>query len=341
MPTPAENARAVLLPAIADLTLTDELRRVLDAGGRTILLGETRPEYVARRMSDVRRRDETRDDIAAFCAEVRRRAGPSLVALDEEPGGISRLHGLVPRLPEAEGLSALSTAEIEEAAREMAASAAALGVSLFLAPVVDVVSGRNSWLAGRTLGRDPAEVGRIAAAWVRGVQSGGVAATAKHFPGHHDMTGDPAVEIAEVTGRAADLVHGLAPFRQVIAAGVRAMMTGPALVPAMDPVLPSSLSPTTIRALREDFGFAGLVVSDDLDAAATLRGERDVPQAAVAALSAGSDLLLLSAENPLDGIADEIRAAVADGRLPEARLAEAAERVRNLAAGPAAPIEGA
>jgi beta-N-acetylhexosaminidase len=334
----AENARAVLLPAIADLTLSDELRRFLDAGGRAILIGETREEYVGRRMSAARRAAETRADIAGFAAEVRRYAGPALVALDEEPAGIRRLHGLVPQLPGAEGLAALSAGEIEVAARDMAASAAALGVGLFLAPIVGVVSGRNPWLTGRTIARDAAEVARVAAAWVRGVQAAGVAATAKHFPGHHDVTGDPAVEIAEVTGDEAALAPGFAPFRAVIAAGVKALMTGPMLVPAMDPILPSSLSPATIAALRVDFGFAGLVVSDDLDAEATLRGARSVPEAAVAALAAGSDLLLLSAENPLDGIADAILAAVADGRLSEARLAEAAGQVRALAAETPAPI---
>lgn len=289
-------------------------------------------------MSPSRRAAETRADIAGFAAEVRGHAGPALLALDEEPVGIRRLDGLVPQLPDAEGLAALSAGEIEAAARGMAEAAAALGVGLFLAPILDVVSGRNPWLAGRTLARDPAEVSRIAAAWVRGVQGAGVAACAKHFPGHHDVTGDPAVEIAEVTGDAAALEPGFAPFREVIAAGVRAVMTGPALVPALDPALPSSLSPTTIAALRGPFGFAGLVVSDDLDAAATLRGERSVAEAAVAALAASSDLLLLSAENPLDDIAGAILAALADGRLSEDRLAEAAGRVRGLAAKTPAPI---
>jgi beta-N-acetylhexosaminidase len=329
--SPAENARAVLLPAIADLTLTDNLRRFLDAGGRSILIGETREEYVARRMSNDRRCTETRADIAAFCAETRQRAGPMLVGLDEEPGGIHRLHDLVPQLVEGEELLALSTGEIERAARDIAASAAALGVRLFLAPVVDVLSGRNPWLEGRTLAHEPAKVGRVAAAWIRGVQASGVAATAKHFPGHHDITGDPAVEVAEVTGGAAALAPGLAPFREAIAAGVKAVMTGPALVPAMDPVLPSSLSVATIRTLRKEFGFTGLIVSDDLDAAATLRGQRNVPQAVVAALAAGSDLLLLSAENSLDGVVEAILTAIAEGQLPEGRLAEAAERVRTLA----------
>jgi beta-N-acetylhexosaminidase len=338
MPTLAENARAVLLPAIADLNLSDELRRFLDAGGRSILIGETREEYVSRAMSPGRQASETRADIAGFSAEVRRHAGPALVALDEEPEGIRRLHGLIPQFPRAKGLAALSASEIEEVARDMAASAAALGVGLFLAPILDVVSGRNSWLAGRTIAHDPAEVGRVAAAWVRGVQATGIAACAKHFPGHHDVTGDPAVEIAEVTGDAVALVPGFAPFRAAISAGAKAVMTGPALVPALDPVLPSSLSPATIAALRSDFGFSGLVVSDDLDATATLRGKRSVPEAAVAALAAGSDLLLLSAENPLDGIAEAILAALAEGLLPEDRLAEAAGRVRALAAETPAPV---
>nr|WP_010397925.1 glycoside hydrolase family 3 N-terminal domain-containing protein [Paracoccus sp. TRP] len=321
---------AVLLPAIDDLVLTDPLARFLDQGGRALLIGETRAEYVARSMSDARRSDESADKLRALTDRVTGLAGPALVALDQEPSGIRRLHGLVPQLPDNEALHAMASEEIERVAFRMAQAARGMGVTMFLSPVVDVVTGRNPWLQGRTLGTDAVEVARIGCAFIRGVEAAGVVATAKHFPGHHDIDGDPAVDAATVSGGADALAPGMVPFRAAIAAGARAVMTGPALVPGMDATVPSSLSATTIAALW-GLGFTGLVVSDDLDAIGTLRGQRDVPTAAVEALRAGSDLLLLSAANDLEQIRARILSAVAEGSLPEERLTEAAARVRALA----------
>lgn len=325
------DAYAVLLPAISDLTLTEPLRRFLGEGGQSLLLGEDRAEYLARRMSAARQATETADMIADATEQVRGLAGRALIAVDQEPAGICRLHALVPQLPERPALHRMHAPQIRQAGFDMARAAAAMGVNMLLSPVLDVVTGGNPWLQGRHLGPDGAEVARIASAWIAGVEAAGVIATAKHFPGHHDIDGDPAIEIATVGGARPGLEPGLVPFRQAIAAQVRAIMTGPALVPAMDPLMPSSLSALTIHFLRRDLGFAGLVVSDDLDAAGTLRGQRDVPQAAVQALVAGADLLLLSAENDLAAVRDRIAAAVADGTLDPQRLAEAAGRVRGLA----------
>nr|AYJ09251.1 esterase [uncultured bacterium] len=328
MTNPKSDAYAVLLPAIDDLVLIDPLARFLDEGGRAFLIGETRDEYVGRAMSKARRATETAEDIRNLTQQIRHRAGPALVALDQEPAGICRLHGLVAALPD--DLSAASSGEIERISFDIATAARGMGVTMFLSPVLDVVTGRNPWLSGRTLGTDPDEVARVAAAFIRGVESAGIISCAKHFPGHHDIDGDPAIEVATVSGGAGDLVPGMIPMRAAINAEARAIMTGPALVPGMDPVMPSSLSAPTIGRLRE-MGFTGLVVSDDLDAIGTLRGERNVAGAAIAALAAGSDLLLLSAANDLEEIRTRILAAVSDGTLPEARLADAAARVRALA----------
>lgn len=323
------NAHAVLLPAIGDLVLTDTLKKFFDNGGLSLLLGETREEYVGRKMSAERVRSESRNDFQRITRDVTERVGRSLIAIDQEPAGILRLHELVPAMPNEAALHRMTADEIRELCKTIAESSAQMGVNMFLAPIVDVVSGQNPWLKGRTLGPDPREVARIAAAYVRGVQEGGVIATAKHFPGHHNIEADPAVDIAEVRGTRADLEPGFIPFHAVIEAGVGAIMTGPALVPAMDPEQPSSMSHTTVKFLRESFGFRGLVVSDDIDAKATLR-DGTVTETAVAALNAGADLLLLAGNEHLPEISEAILAAVADGRLSEARLAEAAAKVRSF-----------
>lgn len=326
-----QDAHAVLLPAFVGLELDDVVLRYLDNGGVSILLGESRDEYVSRAMSDERRASESAGQFEGITELARRHAGGGvIVAIDQELGGIQRLHQLAPALPDFEKAHALSTDEITRQSAEVAKAARGLGVNLFLAPIVDVVTGINPWLVRRNLGVDPAEVSRITCAFVRGVQAGGVAATAKHFPGHPVTELDPALHAAVVNATLDELMPGIGVFRDVIGAGVRAVMAGPALVSAVDAEEPSSTSPKTLSFLRGQLAFNGLVISDDLDAPGILRG-RTVEAAAVASLVAGVDLLLVSSQSGLEVIARTIVEAVKSGALAQERLAEAAQRVRSLA----------
>ncbi|SDR57091.1 beta-N-acetylhexosaminidase [Burkholderia orbicola] len=325
------DAYAVLLPAFAGLTLSDDVCRYLDRGGVSVLLGETRDEYVGRAMSVQRRTEETAAHFRDVVESTRRRAGSGvLVAVDQELGGIQRLHALVPALPSLDDALRAGTETIVERSAAVAAAARELGVNLFLSPIADVVVGANPWLDGRHLGADAADVLRIAHAFVQGVQSAGVAATAKHFPGHPITALDPALDEAVVGGGLAELAPTLDVFRALIAGGVKAVMAGPALVPAIDVEHPSSTSRDTLSMLRHEFSFHGLIISDDLDAPGILRG-RSIEATAVAALDAGADLLLLSSEAGLDRIAGTIVEAVRSGALDASRLAQAANRVRALA----------
>jgi beta-N-acetylhexosaminidase len=325
------DACSTLLPAFADLRLEEDVLRFLEGGGCSILLGESREEYLGRGMSPARRATETADAFVQVAELARERAGCEvLVAVDQELGGIQRLHRLAPALPSAAEAAQLPPEEITSRSRATAEAARRLGVNLFLAPIVDVVVGANPWLSGRHLGPDPEVVRRVVRAYVRGVQAAGVAATAKHFPGHPVTELDPALHEAVVGGTKNELARSLSVFRDVVADGVRAVMTGPALVPALDPVEPASTSPRTVAHLRETLGFQGLVISDDLDAPGILRG-RPIAEVAVASLAAGADLLLVSAGSGLDRLADAIARAVSEGRLSRERLASAAGRVRRLA----------
>lgn len=332
-------ARAVLMPAISGLTLDEAVRRHLQAGGVSVLLGETRAEYQARRMSYARRREETHTHFSALAREAAVcAAAPVLIAVDQELGGIQRLHGLVPGMPASTELARMSTEDIESRCYEMASSARMMGVNLFLAPIVDVVTGVNPWLHQRHHGSDPAEVARIACAFIRGVQRAGVIATAKHFPGHHQVEQDPAVERAFVPDNAVAFNDGLDVFRQVIAAGVGAIMPGPAVFPALDPYRSASTSAAVIGLLRGALGFEGLIVSDDLDAVSILRGN-SIGDTAVAGLNAGAHLLLVSAEAGLDPIAKAIVEAVSGGQLNGQRLLAAAGTVRDHARASRAQVE--
>jgi beta-N-acetylhexosaminidase len=193
--------------------------------------------------------------------------------------------------------------------------------------VLDVLSGENPWLTGRTLPFGHDEVGRIGAAFVTGVQSAGVLAVAKHFPGHPELALDPAVHDTALDG---SVPMNLEPFRRVVAAGVGAVMTGPVVVPSIDPAEPASTSAATVERLRRDLGFTGLVVSDDLDTPATTRG-RPVLETVMAALDAGVDLLLLPGGPELTGLAGRVAARAHADDAFAARLAEAAARVRRTA----------
>ena len=332
-------AYSVLLPAFSGMEIDDNVRRCLSRGGVSILLGESRDEYLARNMSFERRRAETQAHFAGIAQQAAAYAdGPVLVAVDQELGGIQRLHHLVPGMPSADALKALSADEIEACSYDMASSARVMGVNLFLAPIVDVVTGTNPWLHERNLSPNPGEVARIACAFIRGVQRAGVIATAKHFPGHYQTEQDPAIACAFVPKSEQGLEDGLQVFRQVIAAGVGAIMPGPAVFPALDPVQSASTSEKIIGLLRNTLRFDGLIISDDLDAVSILRGN-SVTDTAVAALHAGAHLLLVSSQAGLDDIAQAIVDAVLSGRLRRDQLLEASAKVRGMAQASRAQVE--
>jgi beta-N-acetylhexosaminidase len=330
--SPDEDARAILLPAFDTLDVMDVMLPFLEKGGCSVLLGETRAEYVARRMSAERLASETPEAFRAAVGRLRAVTSHLIVAVDQELGGIQRLQGLVPLLPSLDEAHALGDAALVERCRATAAAARALGVSLFLAPIADVIDGQNAWLQGRTMGSYPQAVARLVSAFVTGVQSAGIGAVTKHFPGFNDLEGDPAlVDVLLQTSRDR-LLHNALPFTAAIDAGTRAIMTGPAPVATLDRHNAASTSPAAIAMLRNDFGFNGLIVSDDLDAPATMRG-RSLLETAVASVSAGADLLLVGGGPHLDALCDGIAHAARTGRLAPERLAEAAVRVRQNAAG--------
>ncbi|MEU6428649.1 glycoside hydrolase family 3 protein [Microbispora sp. NPDC046973] len=279
------------------------------------------------------------DGTAALVAELRRERPDVVVAIDEEGGAVTRLEAATgSSWP---GNLALGVAGDESltrrVARQIGRMVAAAGVTLDYAPVVDVnADPRNPVIGVRSFGSDPEEVGRHGAAWIEGLQSAGVAACAKHFPGHGDTVTDshlalPAVRASrEVIER-----RDLPPFRAAIAAGVRAVMCGHLLVPAVD-ALPATLSRAVLTGLlREELGFDGLVVTDAIEmrAVAALHEPGEI---AVRALAAGADAICVGVSSArgesVYALRDAITGAVREGRLAEERLAEAAGRVRDLAA---------
>ena len=327
-----KDAHTVLLPAFDATTLSDSVKRFLENGGCSILLGESREEYVARKMSADRKSAETAATFLRVTQEAVNLAGDLLVAVDQEIVGISRLHNLVPQFPAAEELASYDVDSFEKTSGTVATAAKGLGVNCFLAPILDVITGQNPWLSGRTWSTDPELVARLTSAYIRGVQAVGVAATAKHFPGFHNIALDPAIEPgAIVTEKADTFKPGFIPFADAIKNGVEMIMVGPAIVEAFDTQKPASISPRIIGMLRNEFSFKGVVMSDDLDSRATMKN-RSVEDVAIDALNAGSDYLLLAAiDDQLQQVADAICEAVERGQLTEERLHNAAAKVRALA----------
>ena len=264
-----------------------------------------------------------------------------VVAVDEEGGDVTRLHAVAgsPALGAATLGAIDDPALTRDVAAGIGAELAAVGVTLALGPVADVnTDPRNPVIGTRSFGTDPALVSRHVDAWVGGLQGAGVAACAKHFPGHghtHEDShlGLPVVDADPATLRARELP----PFAAAVEAGVSAVMTSHLVVPALDREA-ATFSRPVLGLLREELGFDGAVVSDALDMAGA-SADRGIPAAAVAALVAGCDLLCLGPDKDpalVRAVQEAIVGAVRRGGLSEERLVEAAGRVAALARRPGA-----
>ncbi|BCW42675.1 beta-hexosaminidase (plasmid) [Arthrobacter sp. StoSoilB3] len=319
------DAYAVLLPAFDGLEPPAWLPDAFETGLQSVLLGESRSEYVNREMTESRIRAESADEFIRFTRNLRELAGGQvLVAVDQEPWGIQRLHSLVPSAP----VTIDDPAGFERASFDVGVAARSLGVNMFLSPVVDVLSAPHPWLNGRTLEASPEQVAEAAAAFVRGVQEAGVATVVKHFPGFPAVPADPATERTDVPVNSWNEAS-LLPFARCIESGTKAVMTGPAPVLDLDPQESASTSPKIMEILRIDLAFGGLVVSDDLDAPATLQG-RTLEDTAVASLKAGANLLLVAGGSHLDGLARSIAREASGDTSLAGKLNDSARRVRGL-----------
>ena len=222
-------------------------------------------------------------------------APPVLIAADQEGGQLVGLGAGTTQFAGAMALGATGDTELaERVAGATARELRALGVNVNYAPVCDVANNpANPALGIRSFGDDPAAVGALAAATVRGLQDGGVAATAKHFPGAGDTAADPHHELPRVPRTSAELAQReLVPFRAALAAGARLVMTGHFTLPGHDPDLPTSLSGAVLRdLLRGQLQFDGVTVSDALDMRALAQGSAQIVDA-ITALRAGEDVLL-------------------------------------------------
>jgi beta-N-acetylhexosaminidase len=278
--------------------------------------------------------------VSALTARLREARPDLLLSLDEEGGDVTRLGHLAGSpYPGNAALGAVDDVALTERIyRAIGLDLRAHGFNLNLAPTLDVNTADDNPIIGtRSFGTDPEKVAAHAGAAVAGLQSVGVAACAKHFPGHGSTSTDshlemPCVDVPVDVLRERDL----APFAAAIKAGVQSIMTAHIRVPVLTGTLPATFSrPVLVDLLRGELGFTGAVVSDALDMRGAAGTAGSTAKAAPRALLAGTDLLCLAGECDQDLVEEtiaEIAAAMDAGWLPLARVEEAAERVAALSA---------
>jgi len=313
--------------------------------------GATAPDWVRRRAAEglggvalFGRNVESREQVRRLTESLHAERRGLLIAIDEEGGEVTRLEATTgSSYPGNLALGYAGDVRLTaEVAAAIGAELASLGIDLDLAPVADVnTDPMNPVIGARSFGSDPRAVAAHTAAWVEGLQRAGVGACAKHFPGHGDTSVDSHVALP-VAGEDPH-ARALDPFRAAIDSDVKAIMSAHIVVPTVDEA-PATISRRIMTGmLRDELGFKGLAVSDGLEMRG-LAGDRGVPEAAVLALAAGCDALVIGGglcdEATVLEIARAVAVAVGEGRLPEERLVEAASRVDELADWLSSPLMG-
>ena len=312
----------LLIGSFPSGTLSPELRSLakeFDLGG-VILFGRNveAPEQVTELASE---------------AEALGRTAPAWVSIDQEGGRVARLKEPFTRWPPMAVLGrAKSEALAERFARALARELKAVGITLDYAPVLDIhTNPKNPVIGDRALAEKADEVARLGGVIIRSLQDEGVAACGKHFPGHGDTSTDSHLELPLVE-HPPDRLRAVEfePFRAAIRQRVAFIMTAHVLVPAIDEERPATLSPAVVqRLLRNELGFEGVILSDDLEMKA-ISSRIPVPMAAVQAIQAGCDgLLICSGDVELQATTLEaIIKAVESGEIPAHRLDDAMTRLR-------------
>jgi beta-N-acetylhexosaminidase len=278
---------------------------------------------------------EAAEQVAELSVDVQSLASglPLWVSVDQEGGRVARLRKPFTEWPPMAMLGRSGSEELATRfASALAAELKAVGITLDYAPVLDIhTNPGNPVIGDRALGEDAGTVARLGAAIVRGLQGNGVAACGKHFPGHGDTSVDshfdlPLVEHPPDRIRRVECV----PFREAIRADVAFIMTAHVLVPSLDEERPATLSARIVQGmLRDELGFPGVILSDDLEMKAVAKAYA-IPDAAVQAVAAGCDgVLICSGDVETQASALEALVhAVEEGRIPFRRLEDAHTRLR-------------
>lgn len=261
---------------------------------------------------------------------------PPLVMVDEEGGEIQRMANLAGNLPWPRAMAAtLTRARTRALAEQVGRRMRAAGVTMDLAPVLDLSDGPGPDAAHpdgpRSFSLSPQVAAAYGIAFARGLQAGGVIPVYKHFPGLGQATYNTDDGPASVPSLPVLKAAALLPFEAAIRAGATAVMVGNVTIPGLTGTVPATLSEVAITGLlRRQLGFGGLVLTDSLSALAVAEAGYSVPRAAARSIEAGADMVLFdsaTAETTTQEVIASIVSAVRSGRLPVSRLDTAVEHV--------------
>ena len=334
-PVLARLADAILIPPFPGRSAPGWILEALSRGLAGVTLfgpNIATPEQVSALTASLRS--------AASAASASAASADPVIAIDEEGGDVTRVaYADGSPYPGNAALGAVDDVVLTQAVyRAIGRDLAALGINFDLAPCADVLGSADSPAVGtRSFGADTGLVSRHTAAAVAGLQSAGVAACAKHFPGHGRTGTDTHFAMATIEGGVAELRRrDLPPFAAAIRAGTIAVMPSHLRVPELTGDLPATVSGAALTGLlRGELGFTGVIVSDALEMRA-VRDRFGVPGAAVLAVAAGTDLLCLgrdSDEAEYLAVRSALVDAVRDGTISGTRLEDAADRVARLRGG--------
>ena len=258
---------------------------------------------------------------------------PLLLAVDQEGGTVARMPPPFAQIPDAAILGSRGCQAVSHYSGLTAQEMLQVGLNLNLAPVLDVdISTPEGLMRRRSFGRDPSLVAKCGTAAIVATQSESVIATAKHFPGLGRAQKDPHHDLPVVTANWEDLQnHDIIPFQSAIRANVACVMTSHTLYPTLDKELPGTFSPAILRSLlREQLGFDGVVITDDLEMGAVAQ-QYSPEAAALAALKAGADLLLVCNDlEKMHRTAEAVRDGLQHGLLDTDSLAASLARVESI-----------
>jgi beta-N-acetylhexosaminidase len=324
---------------VSQLSLEEAVGQMFVVG-----VGGTEPDYYIEKMLRARNiggiilhdyNMQSKEQTQAMVSELQKlsiktsRCIPLIVAVDQEGGRVSSAPWVTYHPPAAAVGQSGDPARAQRIAEEIGRQLDAVGVNTDLAPVVD--TGFGAAIGDRSFGTDPHLVSKMGAAAVRGFEAAGIISTAKHFPNHgaakvDSHTGLPVVDHDMQTV----LSYDLPPFKQAVKAGVPTVMGGHLLYPAIDPERPASLSPKAIQLLRQEVGFEGVIITDDLAMEGAKQGGT-VAQAAVKAVSAGADMLIISSppQEQADAYAAVVRG-VKQGRISQDQINGSVDRILKL-----------
>lgn len=298
----------------------DELARLLARGVRVVIL--------------FARNAGTPSEVRALCRAVREAAPhPVTICVDQEGGSVQRLTDGFTAQPSARAAAAEGVEAVAALGASLGAELADVGIDLDCAPVVDVdTNPENPVIGARSFSAHPEEVARLGRAFIEALQAAGVAACAKHFPGHGDTDLDSHHDLPVVRHDLDRLRRvELVPFVEAISARVKSVMIAHLMVPAIDATWPASLSRRVVTdLLRGELGYDGVVISDDLEMKA-IADRYAIGAAAAQSIAAGCDLVLCCHEPPrMQAAVDGIARAIEDGVIPMDAVRAAHARLDGL-----------